>query len=144
MIDFLYFVSVKSLHLVNSYIRNIGIVFASCQNKYAFNTARVSRSIVVVLILLQAIFIQSGLPIVAQPPDIADKPKDFVNTSCVVIFLCNFVFGILGWHYGCEYCFQLKFDFTKLMLYTCCWVLVMGFGNCRGQPVLPIADQHKH
>ncbi|PVD25130.1 hypothetical protein C0Q70_15628 [Pomacea canaliculata] len=48
----------------------------------------------------KVIFTQGGLPIVAQQPDPKEKPKDWVNTSCAVIFLCNFVFGLLGWHYG--------------------------------------------
>ncbi|KAK7465030.1 hypothetical protein BaRGS_00037815 [Batillaria attramentaria] len=50
----------------------------------------------------KVIFTQSGPPIVAQRPDPKDKPKDFVNTSCAVIFLCNFIFGILGWHFGAK------------------------------------------
>lgn len=47
-----------------------------------------------------AIFTQSPTPIVAQKPDPSLKPKDFVITSCIVIFLCNFIFGLLGWHFG--------------------------------------------
>lgn len=50
--------------------------------------------------MAKVIFTQSGPPIVAQRPDPSDKPKDFVNTSCAVIFLCNFIFGLLGWHFG--------------------------------------------
>ncbi|KAL8603621.1 hypothetical protein ACOMHN_005563 [Nucella lapillus] len=49
---------------------------------------------------MEVIFTQSGPPIVAQRPDPKDKPKDYVNTSCAVLFACNFIFGILGWHYG--------------------------------------------
>ncbi|KAH9504793.1 hypothetical protein Btru_061966 [Bulinus truncatus] len=47
-----------------------------------------------------AIFTQSPVPLVAQKPDPSLKPKDFVITSCVVIFLCNFIFGLLGYHFG--------------------------------------------
>lgn len=33
-------------------------------------------------------------------PDGKRKPKDFVVTSCFVIMLCNFIFGLLGYHFG--------------------------------------------
>ena len=47
-----------------------------------------------------AIFTQSPTPVVAQKPDPKLKPKDFVMTSCFVIFACNFIFGLLGYHFG--------------------------------------------
>ncbi|KAK7102513.1 uncharacterized protein [Littorina saxatilis] len=50
--------------------------------------------------MAKVIFTQSGPPIVAQRPDPKDKPKDYVNTNCAVIFLCNVCFGLLGWHFG--------------------------------------------
>ena len=43
---------------------------------------------------------QTSVPIVAQQPDPKRKPKDFVMTSCFVIFACNFIFGLLGYHFG--------------------------------------------
>lgn len=47
--------------------------------------------------------------VVQTKPDPADKPKDFVVTSCFVIMLCNFCWGILGWHFGLKanYAWQL-------------------------------------
>ncbi|KAL3852347.1 hypothetical protein ACJMK2_016002 [Sinanodonta woodiana] len=47
--------------------------------------------------------------IVQTKPDPKDKPKDYVVTSCFVILLCNFAFGLLGWHYGLKanYAWQL-------------------------------------
>lgn len=47
--------------------------------------------------------------VVQTKPDPADKPKDFVVTSCFVIMLCNFCWGIAGWHYGLKanYAWQL-------------------------------------
>lgn len=47
-----------------------------------------------------AVFVHSPPPIVAQKPDPKMKPKDFVNTSCFVLFACNFIFGLLGYHFG--------------------------------------------
>lgn len=49
-----------------------------------------------------AVFVQGPAPIVAQKPDPKLKPKDFVNTSCFVVFACNFIFGLLGYNYGGE------------------------------------------
>ena len=40
--------------------------------------------------------------VVQTKPDPGEKPKDFVVTSCFVIMLCNFCFGLAGWHYGCK------------------------------------------
>lgn len=56
-----------------------------------------------------AIFTQSPTPVVAQKPDPKLKPKDFVITSCAVLFLCNFIFGLLGYHFGVKsnYAWQL-------------------------------------
>lgn len=43
-------------------------------------------------------------PIITQEKLVPKKkPKDFVVTSCGVILLCNFIFGLLGYHYGCKY-----------------------------------------
>lgn len=42
-----------------------------------------------------------SVPVVAQGPlDPKRKPKDFVVTSCLVTMFCNFIFGLLGYHYG--------------------------------------------
>ena len=41
--------------------------------------------------------------VVHTKPDSADKPRDFVMTSCFVIMLCNFCWGIARWHYGRKY-----------------------------------------
>lgn len=38
-------------------------------------------------------------PVVRQGP-LKPKPKDFVVTSCFVILCCNFIFGLLGYHFG--------------------------------------------
>ena len=38
--------------------------------------------------------------VVQSKPDPGVKPKDFVVTSCLVIMFCNFIFGLLGYHYG--------------------------------------------
>ncbi|RUS70711.1 hypothetical protein EGW08_021531 [Elysia chlorotica] len=56
-----------------------------------------------------AIFTQSPTPVVAQKPDPKLKPKDFVMTSCFVVFACNFIFGLLGYHFGVKsnYAWQL-------------------------------------
>ena len=44
---------------------------------------------------------ESGLTtVVVQKPNPDDKPKDYVVTSCMVILLCNFLWGLAGWHYG--------------------------------------------
>ncbi|XP_041347476.1 uncharacterized protein LOC121367390 [Gigantopelta aegis] len=48
----------------------------------------------------QVVVSQTTVPIVAQQPDPKRKPKDFVMTSCFVIFACNFIFGLLGYHFG--------------------------------------------
>ncbi|KAL4226230.1 hypothetical protein ACF0H5_014214 [Mactra antiquata] len=47
--------------------------------------------------------------VVQTKPDPADKPKDFVVTSCFVIMLCNFCWGLAGWHFGLKanYAWQL-------------------------------------
>lgn len=53
---------------------------------------------------------QSGNTVVSQTrPDGKRKPKDFVVTSCCVILLCNFIFGLLAYHYGVKanYAWQL-------------------------------------
>lgn len=46
--------------------------------------------------------------VVQTKPDPADKPKDFVVTSCFVIMFCNFIWGIAGWHFGrkFKFCFN--------------------------------------
>ncbi|GFN88831.1 transmembrane protein 91 [Plakobranchus ocellatus] len=49
-----------------------------------------------------AIFTKGPTPVVAQKPDPKLKPKDFVMTSCFVIFACNFIFGLLGYHFGAK------------------------------------------
>lgn len=41
-------------------------------------------------------------PVVRQGP-LKPKPKDFVVTSCFVILCCNFIFGLLGYHFGGKY-----------------------------------------
>lgn len=41
--------------------------------------------------------------VVQTKPDPADKPKDFVVTSCFVIMFCNFIWGFAGYHFGCKY-----------------------------------------
>ena len=41
--------------------------------------------------------------IVQTKPDPGAKPKDFVVTSCLVIMFCNFIFGLLGYHWGSKY-----------------------------------------
>ena len=41
--------------------------------------------------------------VVQTKPDPGRKPKDFVVTSCLVIMFCNFILGLLGYHYGSEY-----------------------------------------
>ncbi|KAK3101323.1 hypothetical protein FSP39_002681 [Pinctada imbricata] len=38
-------------------------------------------------------------PVVKQGPN-KPKPKDFVVTSCFVVLCCNFIFGLIGYHYG--------------------------------------------
>ena len=38
--------------------------------------------------------------VVQTKPDPGMKPKDFVVTSCLVIMFCNFIFGLLGYHWG--------------------------------------------
>ena len=44
---------------------------------------------------------QPGIAVVSQAkPDGKRKPKDFVVTSCFVIMLCNFIFGLLAYHFG--------------------------------------------
>lgn len=41
-------------------------------------------------------------PVIRQGP-LKPKPKDFVVTSCFVILCCNFIFGLLGYHFGGKY-----------------------------------------
>ena len=41
--------------------------------------------------------------VVQTKPDPGVKPKDFVVTSCLVIMFCNFIFGLLGYHWGSKY-----------------------------------------
>ena len=41
--------------------------------------------------------------VVQTKGDPGRKPKDFVVTSCLVIMFCNFIFGLLGYHYGSKY-----------------------------------------
>lgn len=44
---------------------------------------------------------QPGIAVVNQgKPDGKRKPKDFVVTSCFVIMLCNFIFGLFAYHFG--------------------------------------------
>lgn len=44
---------------------------------------------------------QPAIAVVSQgKPDGKRKPKDFVVTSCFVIMLCNFIFGLLAYHFG--------------------------------------------
>ena len=53
---------------------------------------------------------QPGIAVVSQAkPDGKRKPKDFVVTSCFVIMLCNFIFGLLAYHFGVKanYAWQL-------------------------------------
>ena len=51
----------------------------------------------------QGAYIQdNGSRIVTQGPK-KPKPKDFVVTSCFVVLCCNFIFGLLGYHFGGEY-----------------------------------------
>lgn len=52
---------------------------------------------------------QTAAPVVVQGSRQSEKPKDFVNTSCFVILACNFIFGLLGRHYGLKsnYAWQL-------------------------------------
>lgn len=47
--------------------------------------------------------------VVQTKPDPGVKPKDFVVTSCLVIMFCNFIFGLLGYHWGTKsnYAWQL-------------------------------------
>ncbi|XP_062573220.1 uncharacterized protein LOC134235127 [Saccostrea cucullata] len=40
-------------------------------------------------------------PVVRQGP-LKPKPKDYVVTSCFVLLCCNFIFGLLGYHFGVQ------------------------------------------
>ncbi|KAK0063940.1 hypothetical protein Bpfe_006625 [Biomphalaria pfeifferi] len=83
-----------------------------------------------------AIFTQSPTPVIAQKPDPSLKPKDFVITSCAVLFLCNFIFGLLGYHFGVKsnYAWQLgdinlaKGNAKKALLFVVIGVIV-GIGT---------------
>lgn len=46
-------------------------------------------------------------PVVRQGP-LKPMLKDFVLTSCFVILCCNFIFGLLGYHFGGKNKFQLN------------------------------------
>jgi hypothetical protein len=44
----------------------------------------------------------TDVPVIRQGP-LKPKPKDFVVTSCFIILCCNFIFGLLGYHFGGKY-----------------------------------------